>query len=330
MTRILVVDDEPVIVSVLQSILALPGRQFATAASAAQALEVARGLDSLEVALLDKNLPDRNGLELAHALRELHPDVEVIFMTGYASLESAVEAIHLGAFAYVLKPFEDFDDLALKVAQAADRVRERREQRRRLEDDAAFRAIFETFGDAILLLDEDSGEVHDANPAAARLYGYEREELRRTRVANLQASAVPAADSASQRESVRHQRKDGSVFEAEVHQGELQLPERTLRIMRVRDRADRERQEKRQVLETRLVHAQQLDAINQAAGGVAHDFSNLLTVILGNGQVLLSRLDETDARANQVRGIVHAGERVAELVKRLRHLGAPLRDAPQP
>src|SRR5512138_2644902 len=129
MPRILIVDDEPVILSVLKSILTAPDREFFTAGTANAALQLAMQVPSLEVALVDKNLPDRTGLDVARELKHLHPEIEVILLTAYASLDSAIEAIKVGAFDYISKPIEDFDDLNLKVYNASEKVRLKREQR---------------------------------------------------------------------------------------------------------------------------------------------------------------------------------------------------------
>jgi len=131
--RVLVVDDEPVITLVLKDFLAAPGREIVTAGSLKEATELARTLPSLEVALLDKNLPDGCGFDIARTVREAHPDAQFILMTAYATLESAIEAVQVGAFDYVCKPFQDFSDLNRRIEKALVENRRKREQRLLIE-----------------------------------------------------------------------------------------------------------------------------------------------------------------------------------------------------
>ncbi|HYV64643.1 MAG TPA: response regulator, partial [Myxococcales bacterium] len=91
MPRILVVDDEPVVIEVLSSLLEDPERQILTATSSAAALQHANA-GELAVALIDKNLGPDSGLDLSRQLKQLQPEVEIILITGYASIESAIEA----------------------------------------------------------------------------------------------------------------------------------------------------------------------------------------------------------------------------------------------
>jgi len=89
--------------------------------------------------------------------------------------------VKIGAFDYIQKPIEDFDDLDLKVQNASEKVRLKREQRRLLDrfadSEERYRGVFQAASDAILVCDAELGRIHDANTAALRLYGYSREEL---------------------------------------------------------------------------------------------------------------------------------------------------------
>ena len=128
MAKILIVDDEPVVLDVLRRLLEEDGRDIALATSPAEAIATAnRGL--LDVALVDKNLQGASGLDLSRALKNVQPEMEVILITGYASLETAIEAVQIGAFDYLTKPIDDYAALALKVRNAVEKSRLRRGQR---------------------------------------------------------------------------------------------------------------------------------------------------------------------------------------------------------
>jgi response regulator RpfG family c-di-GMP phosphodiesterase len=83
-----------------------------------------------DVLLVDKNLPGMSGIDLLRQAKALQPECEVMVITGYASLESSIEALRLGAYDYLLKPFDDVEIVVEKVRRAGekkDMARERRE-----------------------------------------------------------------------------------------------------------------------------------------------------------------------------------------------------------
>lgn len=103
--RVLVVDDEPMIVSLLSAVLREKGWDVTEARSGTD------GIDQLDrarfdVILTDLVMPGDSGIDLLRAAKEIHPDVEVILMTGYATAETAIEAMRNGAFHYIMKPLK--------------------------------------------------------------------------------------------------------------------------------------------------------------------------------------------------------------------------------
>jgi two-component system, cell cycle sensor histidine kinase and response regulator CckA len=272
--KVLVVDDEAVLRDVLCKLLAQPHRVLVGVGSAEEALAAAAD-GSFCAALVDKNLIGASGLGLARTLRKLHPELEVILMSGYASIESALEAMQIGAFDYVTKPIEDYASLSMKLQNAADKsllVRQHRALIRNLFDsELRFRTLFEATPDALLVVDAVSGRFEDANPAALALYGYSPGELVRMRPADL---FDPAAGKTA------HGKKDGSRFSAEVTSSRFELGGRSLMTLSVRDVSAREAGEKEQrALAERLRRSQKMEAIGRLAGGIAHDFANLLAVV---------------------------------------------------
>lgn len=122
----LLVDDEPDIVMLLSEALEGSGRLL-TATNAAEARSIlAEG--SVDVALLDKNLPDRSGLDLAEEAGLLPFRPEIVLMTGYASPDSARKAVQLGVYDYLEKPFSDLRAVKEVVDRAALRAFSRRER----------------------------------------------------------------------------------------------------------------------------------------------------------------------------------------------------------
>ena len=117
---VLVVDDEAGPRDALKFIL----RTFCnvrSAENAKMALEVL-GQEPIDLITLDQKLPDRHGLELLRDIKHHHPDVEVIIVTGYGSLKSAMEGIRQGAAGYLLKPF-NVNELTTLIQQTMDKKR---------------------------------------------------------------------------------------------------------------------------------------------------------------------------------------------------------------
>lgn len=114
--RILVVDDEPGIIQYLTMLLDSEGYKVVSATNLAEARALV-GREAFELVLADKNLPDGSGLELCRDLQQAPADCEVVMMTGYASLGSAVEAMRYGVSDYIEKPF-DRDDLLARLDRA--------------------------------------------------------------------------------------------------------------------------------------------------------------------------------------------------------------------
>ncbi len=119
--QILIVDDEPDIPDVLRACLAPLGCEIAATDNGRHGLELLE-TGRFNVALLDIMLPGLNGIEVLRRFREQRIPTEIIMLTAYASLQTAVEALRLGAYDYVIKPFQP-DAIRSAVRRALDRQR---------------------------------------------------------------------------------------------------------------------------------------------------------------------------------------------------------------
>lgn len=126
-SNILVVDDEDVIRMVFDALLAETGYQVTYADTAEKAMNRVEQDDQVNLLIVDKNLPGQNGLDLMRQVHLIKPDTGFIMITGYASYESAVEALRLGAYDYLEKPFSDLVLVREKIDRALDRQRLLRE-----------------------------------------------------------------------------------------------------------------------------------------------------------------------------------------------------------
>ncbi len=130
--RILVVDDEPGVLITIQAILKMEGYEVQGAASGYDALHNLRN-QPFDLVLTDLRLGDDDGLDMLAELRKQSPDTVAIVLTGYASLESAIQAMRQGAYDYLVKP-TDVEELKLTVARALERQRLQRELAERVRE----------------------------------------------------------------------------------------------------------------------------------------------------------------------------------------------------
>ncbi|MEJ5364019.1 MAG: sigma-54 dependent transcriptional regulator [Desulfosoma sp.] len=129
--RVLVIDDEASIRKLAERELAAPHRHIATAESAVAALAMA-DRETFDVIVADIRLPDGDGLDLLNSLKEKLPDAEVIMITGYGTVESALKAMKMGAYDYITKPF-NLERLDVVLDKAYERVCLKKHNRRLLE-----------------------------------------------------------------------------------------------------------------------------------------------------------------------------------------------------
>src|SRR3989338_10248786 len=104
--KILIVDDEPLIRESLYEILRIEGYRVQMASSGEDALRVLNKSD-FDIVVTDFKLPKMNGIELLENIKKEKSKTEVILITGYGSIETAVEAMKKGAFDYITKPIND-------------------------------------------------------------------------------------------------------------------------------------------------------------------------------------------------------------------------------
>ena len=116
--QVLIIDDERDVCTFFRRLLARKGYQVVTAANEPEAL-AALDAGRYNVALVDLKLPDTDGITLLEIIKSRQPSCEVIIMTGYSTVKTAVAAMQLGAYEYLEKPFDDIDQIEQLIARAA-------------------------------------------------------------------------------------------------------------------------------------------------------------------------------------------------------------------
>jgi two-component system cell cycle sensor histidine kinase/response regulator CckA len=125
---VLVIDDEPVVLDLFQRVLTEKGLSTRLARNAEEALALLER-EEFGCVLADKNLPGLNGIEVLRRVRQTQPYCACIIMTAYASTQSAVEALRIGAIDYIEKPFDDLDGIADRIDEAVKQMKVQYERR---------------------------------------------------------------------------------------------------------------------------------------------------------------------------------------------------------
>jgi len=186
------------------------------------------------------------------------------------------------------------------------------------DSELRYRTLFETSTDAIRITTM-GGRILDCNAAACALYGYSKDEFTALNAADLMTAETRArvAGLAEQREregftgEFEDRRKDGSTFPNEVSVRPVAIGGERCVVVYIRDLTERRR------LEDQLRQAQKMEAVGRLAGGIAHDFNNLLTVINGYSEMMLRGLPPSDPLRAELTEVHQAGERAADLTRRL-------------
>jgi PAS domain S-box-containing protein len=205
-----------------------------------------------------------------------------------------------------------------------DLTERKRSDKALLESAARMRAVVDTAVDGVILIDAQ-GTVLMFNPACERLFDYASEEVVGQNVRMLMPAPyrqehdryLSNYHGTGERKiigigrEVVGQRKNGTTFPMDLSVGEAKQEGQSVFVGIIHDLTDRKRTEEQ------LIQAQKMETVGQLSGGIAHDFNNLLTVIIGNSETLGDRLKARPDLKQLSDTVLGAGERGAELTRRL-------------
>ncbi|HEY1558529.1 MAG TPA: EAL domain-containing protein [Kofleriaceae bacterium] len=189
-----------------------------------------------------------------------------------------------------------------------------------------YRVLFEQSPQPMWMYERATLRFLAVNEAAIRHYGYSQAEFLAMTIADIRPAEDVAAlkDDVAHRangltvETWHHRKKDGTTIVVEVRANDFVLDDRPVRLIVLTDVTDRIRtQEALRKTEEQLRQAQKMEAIGRLAGGVAHDFNNILTVVQSYACFLEEALDATDARQADAIEIRRAAERAAAITRQL-------------
>jgi two-component system cell cycle sensor histidine kinase/response regulator CckA len=334
--KVLIVDDEELIRLNLRALLEDFGYRVSEAANGREGLDVF-DRERPDLVLADLMMPVMNGLSMIADLREKSPETPVIVISGAGTVRDAVDSLRLGAWDYLIKPVADAEGLDITITRVLEKarlVRENRIYRENLEKSAeALRTSEERYAlavqgsnDGIWDLDIASGKAYHS-PRWYRILGYDENEIpasfkewearihpedhqkvMETYKAYLEGR-IPVLEI-----EYRLRHKDG-IYRWVLSRGAcLRDPHgNPYRIAgSLTDITERKK------LEQQLLQSQKMESIGILAGGVAHEFNNLLTAISGYGQILQESIPADDEMSQESIGnVLNAAERAAELTRSL-------------
>jgi PAS domain S-box-containing protein len=330
---ILLVEDEPAHSEAMTRALSAQDRYrigFATTLAAAQ-IAILRERPALVLA--DLNLRDGKAFELLSEPGS-PAALPVLVLTSHGDEHAAVRAMRLGALDYLVKSAEAFAELPHAVERALREwrlIESRRIAEAALRDgEERFRVLFESAPDSCYMGTRD-GRCLDINRAAEELIGYRRDEVIGRSAAEMgiihpahleRAIAMVAIASESGAPSpltelvILH--KSGREIVIETRVVPVRLKDSDIFLSTSRDiTARKQAEEERSRLEEQLRQASKMEAVGRLAGGVAHDFNNILTGIRGFTDLILRNAKEDAAARGDLLEIQRATDRAAALTGQL-------------
>ncbi len=218
----------------------------------------------------------------------------------------------------------DFNGRKARLVLAEDVTMRLKAEQALYESESKLRAITDTALDAIVLIDEEERVVY-WNPSAGKMLGYHHDEIMGTHIAAIIPARYKEAHLAGFRRFIEMGqgaklgktyevfalKKDGTEIPIELSISGIRIKGRWHSAGIIGDISERKK------LEAQLLHSQKMEAVGQLSGGVAHDFNNILSAIIGYGHILLLKMPGDDPLRLHVQHLLESADRAAHLTRNL-------------
>lgn len=339
--NILVVDDDPDILRLFERFFAGRGYRVTTASNGNDALEIFKSNPSC-VALVDVKMPGIDGIQLSHKIKEINALTEIILITGYSTVDSAISGVKLGAFDYFCKPLK-LKEVNRSVERALNKMHTFYQQEKNLLEDILqmqkqqneiqdrlekfqlkYLELINNSPDGILEL-SSKGEIVKFNPAVSKLTGYSSAELQQKSIRDLIVDLNNLEDFLVTVEKLGEIRdweislvtKSGKarIFNISVW---VSLEQRNT-VFRILLRDVTHRKE----LSDKLLQSQKLAKLGETAAGIVHELKNPLTVISASAQFCLEHYQLEAELAEHFSTIFSNVKNANRIISELLHFARP-------
>ena len=342
--KILTIEDESYIRQSIRSYLEDYGFIVFEAENGQNGLEVF-DRENPDLVLLDLRMPEMDGLEVLEILKDKAPDIPLVVASGTGNISSVVEALHLGAWDYILKPIEDMSVLyhsVQKCLKASQLKKENKQYQERLEElvkertlelqqsEERYKAIFEYTGTAAIIIEPDD-TISMANSKFCEFAGMDSPDIAgRKKWVDFVAPedielirnyidakvALKIDNDAPMQYEIRFIGNNGEKKYVYVSLGIIPGTDRV--VVSLLDVTEKKKAEQRwHSLEKQLRKAQKMEAIGTLAGGIAHDLNNILSPVLGYADMIMRSSDPEAIVYKRSEKIQKAALRAADLVSRI-------------
>lgn len=326
LAKILVTDDEKGMLFTLSGILEDQGYQVVSCQNGTEAIQYLSAdqeQSSVDLVISDLQLTDMSGLGILTHLKHVNPDAGFILITANASLETAIDAVNQGAFAYHIKPL-DIDALTTSINNALRQkslLTENRDLLQRVQQsEIKYRTLVEKAAVGIFTVEPSSGGFIDINPKMVEFSRRSRESLLKMTLPMLfsesgQADVLKMLSRTLEQgqASVNDrylQRADGEEIWLDLNATLVEYHGQKVILGIARDVTERK------TTEERIRETSKLVSVGKLAAGVAHEINNPLTVVMGFSQILMNQ-GLPEFVEEHLQGIFSEAERAAKIVNNL-------------
>jgi len=274
-----------------------------------------------DVIISDYSMPSFDGMTALQIARSAEKFYPFIIFTGSMNEETAVACMKAGANDYVIK--EQITRLPFAVIEAINKSRTLVEKQKMeeslIESEEKFRNLFYNHSAVKLIIDPETLDIYEANKAASEFYSWPIEKLESMKITEIndinenevRKNIAKVVKGSKNNFQLRHFKANGDMVDVEVFSSHVQIGGKVYIHSIIHDITEQKR------LENQLRQSQKMESIGRLAGGIAHDYNNILTVILNYCELALMELDPSSELAGYIKEIKKAGERSNEITSQL-------------